>query len=180
MKKIYYLLGILIFLGLFIASPYILDYWQFKSASKAAIATGGIAVYEGVKYPTPMQCIPDCCDVSGCKCCTGLQKSGVCLAALAMAKIAAPVCLGHELVVKTSAGGVPCPTGYFVDIMQNSILMGAQNAIIGGTTCIDLKVVASEVGCIGCTSAINSPKVYAFKNKLKSIIDTYIIAGFKD
>jgi hypothetical protein len=53
---------------------------------------------------------------------------------------------------------------------------GAQNIILGGTTCTNLAVVASENGCVGCGASINNPKVYAFKNKMKEIID-FIIAG---
>ena len=179
MKKIIYIFGVLIFLGLFISSPYILDYWQFKSAFKAAEATGGISIYEGMLSPTPQQCIPDCCGPQSCVCCTGPQKSGVCMSAMAMGKISAPTCLGYEFVVTQSAGGQTCKTGYFVDVSQNNILMGAENGIIGGTTCIDLKVVASETGCLGCTAAINSPKIYVYKNKMKAFLN-YIIAGFKD
>ena len=167
MKKYIYLSVIFIFIGLFIASPYILDYWQWKSALKAVGA--GLSVTEGIKKNTIATC--SCSNVT-CTTCTG---AGMCTTAL-------PPCVDSQSVtVVLSAGGMKCISGYLVNLAQGTILQGAQNAIIGGTLCNSLKVVSSENGCLGCGSMalINNPKVYAFKNKMKEIIN-FIIAGKRE
>ena len=83
------------------------------------------------------------------------------------------------MTVIISAGGMACKTGYLLNLAQGLMLQSAQNVIIGGTTCTNLQVVASENGCLGCMASINNSKVYAFKNKMKDIIN-FIIAGNKN
>lgn len=166
MRKFIYLLGILMFIGLFIASPYILDYWQNQSALEAA---GGMAVFEGALKTKFTQCevctpYPVCC-----------KSSELCAATPPLNG-----CSEQQITVLQSAGGQKCPNGYIVSAAQAAIAQGAQNVILGGTTCLTIQVLASEKGCIGCMAAINNEKVYYVKNKIKSLIDKYIIAGFRD
>lgn len=165
MKKYSVLFIILLIIGFF-ALPYILDYWQWKSALNAAGA--GLSVTEGIKKSIIATC--SCSNVT-CTTCTG--ASIMCSSAL-------PPCVtSQSMTVIMSAGGMACKTGYLLSLAQGLILQGAQNVIIGGTTCTNLQVVASENGCLGCMASINNPKVYAFKNKMKGIID-FIIAGKKE
>jgi len=165
MNKIIYFTLILLIFGLFIASPYALDRWQMKSALEAS---GGMPVYEGVKSSTIAECV---CANQYCASCTG--QGSACT-------MAAPPCTTFQsMTVTTSAGGMPCKNGYLLNQAQGNILRGAQNAIIGGTICTNLSVVASEMGCLGCTAKINNSKIYYAKNKVKSFFN-FIIAGFKD
>lgn len=169
MKKYIYLLIIFIFVGLFIASPYIIDYWQYKSALEAA---GGMSVFEGIKKSNMQQCKGDCKIFGIPFCCSG-NYGASCGASMP------PACIDYEMQVTQSAGGQKCATGYLLMPDQYGMAQGAQNIILGGTTCTNLAVVASENGCVGCAAAsINNPKVYAFKNKMKKIVD-FIIAGSK-
>ena len=159
----------LIFLGLFVASPYILDYLQYKSALEAA---GGMPVYEGATSNTTTQC-QGSCTVSGVDtCCTSDNLT-------CFGNSIAPACIDYELTVDESAGGQTCPA-YFLTPEQQPIVDGAENVIIAGTLCTKLSIVASENGCKGCRAIINNSKVYAYKNKIKAFFDTFIIAGFKD
>jgi len=167
MKKKYIVIAFLIIVVSIIASPYILDYWQYKSASNSVRASGGsIAVYEGGLQNQLIQC-------EACKpyptCCTGATN---CIASIP------PLCLDSDMQVTQSAGGQLCPTGYLINPAQQVLLEGSKNFIIGGTICTKLQVVATNAGCLGCTAAINDPKVYAYKNKVKSLVDKYIIATF--
>jgi hypothetical protein len=169
MKKKYIVITLLIITTFFIASPYVLDYWQYKSAFNSVRASGGsIAVYEGGLQNQLIQC-------EACKpyptCCTGATN---CLGSIP------PACVDSDMQVTQSAGGQLCPTGYLINPAQQALLKGSKNFIIGGTICTKLQVVATETGCIGCTAAINSPAVYAYKNKVKSLVDEYIIAVFKE
>lgn len=160
MKKILYLSAI-IFIGFFIASPRILDYWQNKTVSEAA---GGFSCTEGFVNPILTPCVVSCYPAQTC--CTG---GTLCSMATA------PACLEQNLS-GTSAGGQTCGANYLLSAAQAAIVQGAKNVIIGGTTMTSLSVVASENGCVGCAASINNPKVYAFKNKMKKIVD-FIIAG---
>jgi len=170
MKKIIVLLSVVLFLGLFLASPYIFDYWQNKSALEAA---GGMSVYEGI-LASQMQKCKGSCTVNGVDtCCRGDYGEG-CFVKPSIA----PACLDYEMLVTKSAGGQKCATGYVLTPAQYAIANGAKNIILGGTVCTNLSVIASENGCLGCTAMVNDNKVYAFKNKLKAFSD-FIIAGFK-
>ena len=170
MKKLIYLSSVLIFLGLFVASPYILDYLQYKSALEAA---GGMSVYEGATSVTATKCRGDC-NVNGVDTCCNSDNF------TCFGNSIAPACLDYELTVDESAGGQKCDMGYFLTVEQQPMVEGAENVIVAGTICTKLSIVASEKGCLGCTAAINSSKVYAFKNKIKAFLSTFIIAGFND
>jgi hypothetical protein len=169
MKKYSTIFIILLFIGLF-ASPYILDYWQWKGALNATGA--GLSVTEGFKSSVITNCV---CSppIAACASCMG---GAMCSSVLTPSAVTCP--MYQSVSVTMSAGGMKCTTGYLLTLVQGSLLQGAQNSIIGGTTCTNLQVVASEKGCLGCTASINNPKVYAFKNKMKEIID-FIIAGSK-
>ena len=165
-KKYTFTISFALFLVLFFASPYILDIWQWKSALNAV---GSPAVYEGYTAAQVQQCKVSCYPLENC--CTGNTP-------FCFTSSQAPACVDFGIVVSASAGGQVCPTGYLIDPVQNSIVNGSSNVIIGGTACDSLDFVASEKGCFGCTAAINSPKVYAYKNKMKDVIN-FIIAGKK-
>ena len=164
MKKILYLLLFLSIIAFFIASPYILDVLQRKGALEAA---GGFSCTEGFTTPILTPCVVSCYPTETC--CTG---GTLCIMATA------PTCLEQNLS-GMSAGGQTCGANYLLSAAQAAIVNGSQNVIIGGTTMTSLSVVASEKGCLGCSALINNPKVYAFKNKMKEIIN-FIIAGKRD
>jgi|GEM_PF-1610428 len=164
MKKILYLLLFLSIIALFIASPYILDGLQRKSALEAA---GGFSCTEGFVNPILTLCVVSCYPAESC--CTG---GTLCSMAIP------PVCSEQDLS-GSSAGGQSCGADYLLTAAQAAIVEGSQNVIIGGTTMTSLDVVASDNGCVGCTASINNPKIYAFKNRMKEIINDFIIAGKK-
>ena len=137
-------------------------------------AAGGMSVYEGATGFDTQKC-QGSCTVNGVDtCCKGDYGEG-CLVKPSIA----PACIDYEMRVTQSAGGQKCATGYILTPVQYGIASGAKNLILGGTICTSLSVIASENGCLGCTAMINNPKVYAFKNKLKSFT-YFIIAGFRD
>jgi len=162
MKKILYLL--LFSVALFIVSPYVLDYWQKKSALEAA---GSFPCYEGFNSPVLTKCQVSCQPANTC--CSG---GALCSNAIA------PACTEQNLS-GASAGGQSCGANYLLSAAQAEIVEGSQSVIFGGTTMTSLSVVASTKGCLGCTAAISGGKIYAFKNKIKSVVD-FIIAGKKE
>ena len=168
-KKYYFIIGFILFIALFFASPYILDVWQWKSALNAA---SGMPIYEGVIGHSTLKCWPSCPSESGPKCCQGQTP-------LCFEFSLPPACVDFDMIVAVSAGGVPCPSGYLFDPATVTMVQGSSNIILAGTTCNALAIIASEKGCIGCTAMINNDKVYLVKNKIKRITN-FIIAGFRD
>ena len=165
-KKYYFVIGFTLLLTAFFASPYILDAWQWKGVLSAV---GSPPIYEGITGHQTQKCQTSCYPAASC--CVG--NVSLCSTS------EAPACVDFGMTVIASAGGQPCKTGYLLNPTQVSMVQGSNNIILAGTVCNDLSLVASGKGCIGCTSAINNPKVYAYKNAVKRIIN-FIIAGKKD
>src|SRR3989338_10356041 len=143
-KKIILIFGISLFLGLFVASSHLLDFWQNKSALEAA---GGFPCTEGFVSPIVTPCVTSCYPAGSC--CVG---NGICSMAIP------PACLEQNLT-GASAGGQSCGANYLLSVQQVPFAQGAQNLILGGTTMATLTVVATEKGCIGCSALINNSKV---------------------